>query len=398
MVFERNVQKKIMPFLGRDEALVLTGARQVGKTTIARQIFNTLPEGQKVWFDFENPLDIKVFEDVDYADIYKRIIDTGVNREKRVYVFIDEIQYFPEITRIMKYLIDHYQVKFCVTCSSSFYMRNLFPESLSGKKFLFTITPLAFNEFLRFKGVKGTTYSLYEEVPNDICTYERFDEYYQEYLEYGGFPEVVLEQSVIEKKMILRNIFSSYFQKDVSNFGGFKNVSEVRDLILLVMQRVGQKIDVTKLASTLGVTRNRVYEYLYFLEQTFFITLLPQYSKSIDQSVAGGKKVFCVDSGMVNEIAQVSRGNLFENAVCNQLQAYIEDPVLNPIMYYQNRSSMEIDCVLDKSYALEVKLHAVPQDERRLARLAERTGIENYAVVSLAFAENLSFVRYPQDL
>ena len=116
-------------------ALLITGMRQVGKTTLMRQVFDEV-RGAKLWFDFDNPLDQKVFEDEDYRVVYKRLTDLQEKRG-RLSVFIDEIQNFPEITRIVKYLIDHYGVKFYLTGSSNFYLRNLFPESMAGRKFLY---------------------------------------------------------------------------------------------------------------------------------------------------------------------------------------------------------------------------------------------------------------------
>src|SRR3989344_8519054 len=140
---KRALFNKLIRYLDKKEALVITGMRQVGKTTLMRQLYDYISDREKLWFDFENPLDVKVFEDIDYNNIYKRLADlVGGAKNKKILVFIDEIQIFPEITKIIKYLLDHYQVKFIVTGSSNYYLKNLFPESLSERKFLFQLDPL----------------------------------------------------------------------------------------------------------------------------------------------------------------------------------------------------------------------------------------------------------------
>src|SRR3990172_5835385 len=146
---KRLLYYKLIKYLNHKNALLITGMRQVGKTTLMRQVFEDVGE-PKLWFDFDNPLDQKVFEDEDYKVIYKRLTNTG-KKSGMLSVFVDEIQNFPEITRVIKYLIDHHGIKFYLTGSSSFYLKNLFPESLSGRKFLYELPPLGFQEYLYFK-------------------------------------------------------------------------------------------------------------------------------------------------------------------------------------------------------------------------------------------------------
>src|SRR3989344_7596342 len=133
--------------LGHKNALVITGMRQVGKTTLMRQIYEEVAT-PKLWFDLDNPLDQKIFESINYAGIYQSLKIMAGSGDHRLTIFVDEAQNWPEITKIIKYFIDHYQSKFIVTGSSSFYLKNLFPESLSGRKFLYELPPIRFREFL----------------------------------------------------------------------------------------------------------------------------------------------------------------------------------------------------------------------------------------------------------
>jgi predicted AAA+ superfamily ATPase len=190
-------------------------------------------------------------------------------------VCIDEIQNFPEITKIIKYLIDHYSVKFIITGSSNFYLRNLFPESLSGRKFLYVLPVLSFSEFLHFNE-KLDNYDLEKNIETKLKRRSKYEiikqrELYDMYLEYGGFPEVVLSRDEETKSMIIKNIFASFFEKDIKVFSELKQIRELRDLILLLAPRNGNILDITKISSELGINRVKLYDYLEFLQGTFFM-------------------------------------------------------------------------------------------------------------------------------
>ena len=122
--------------------------------------------------------------------------------------------------------------------------------------------------------------------------YEKRSRYYDDYIEYGGFPEVALTKDTNTKKLVLKNIFASFFEKDIKVFTELKDVRELRDLILLLAPRNGNMVDVSKIASELGINRVKIYSYLEFLQGIFFLKLIPKYSKSVDKRVASGKKIY----------------------------------------------------------------------------------------------------------
>lgn len=384
---KRLIFNEIIAHISHKNALVITGMRQVGKTTLMRQIFEETESQAKLWFDFDNPLDQKMFEDIDYKNIHGRLREMTGGGNERLYVFIDEIQNFPEITRIIKYLIDHYQVKFIVTGSSSFYLKNLFPESLSGRKFLYHLTPIGFSEYLYFTGLtsekEAQARDIHERLNRkSIFAFKKYELPYEQYLEFGGFPEVVTTSDVSTKKQVLKNIFASFFEKDLKLLSGYKDMRELRDLILLLVPRVGTLLYITKLSSELGIDRPKMYSFLEFLQGTFFITLLSKFSKSIDRSVAGGRKVYFSDTGLLNSIGRVNEGQLFENAVINQLFHYGE------VAFYSERNAFEIDAVLNKEIAFEIKLHGTQSDYKKLVRHAGRIGFNETYVLSKTFSED----------
>jgi uncharacterized protein len=217
MIKKRKLFYQILPHLYHKNAIVITGMRQVGKTTLMKQLHNAW-EGARVWFDFDNPLDQLVFENIDYNAIYEELrVGAGARLDERFLVCLDEIQNFPEITRIIKYLIDHFGVKFIVTGSSNYYLRNLFPESLSGRKFLYVLPVLSYREVLYFhdKLPEAAMEVDLDEILNIKSKVQvlRNMDLYGNYLEFGGFPEVVLTDDAETRRMILKNILPLSLKK-----------------------------------------------------------------------------------------------------------------------------------------------------------------------------------------
>ena len=126
MLIERDLFLKIKPYLAASGAVVITGMRRVGKTTMLRQIMEEIKSENKVFLDMENPANRKYFEEDNYEKILNNLIFLGLNSGKRGYIFLDEIQFVKNIPSVVKYLSDHYKINFFLSGSLSFYLKNLF--------------------------------------------------------------------------------------------------------------------------------------------------------------------------------------------------------------------------------------------------------------------------------
>lgn len=389
MIFPRKIQKKLVGYIYSPEIIVVTGMRRVGKTTLYQSIFDSIESKNKAFFDMENPVVQKVFEETDYNNIAANLREYGILPDKKAFIFLDEIQAMPEIVKAVKYLYDHFGFKFFLTGSSSYYLKNLFPESLSGRKFVFELTPLDFEEFLIFKGAAKKE-SLETFLEKDKCKnyirYQKIKAFYEEYLNYGGFPQVVLENDTSKKNMHLQDIFKSYFEKDVRNLAKFREIHLFRDLLLLLMSRVSSKLDVTRIASELGTSRETVYSYLSFLQDTFFISLVQPFTKSADKLVSKAKKVYFCDTGFLKVFSRISEGHVFENAVYNNLRQYAE------IRYYQKGAGMEIDFILENKIAMEVKLRGINSDLIKLENIARKLGLREQYVITKEYVDAPGFI------
>ena len=218
--------------------------RQVGKTTVLKQIYAEIKNPYKLYLDLENVLNRKYFENDNYEAIYLSLCNlVGASSDDKIYLFLDEIQKVKNLPSIIKYLGDNHNLKFFLTGSVSFYLKNLFSESMAGRKFLFELTPLSFMEFLKFKNLK---YQIPQENKQiDKVFYQTIFPYYEEFVLYGGFPAVVLAKNQQEKEMRIGEIFASYYEKDVINFSDFRKNKVIRDLMLLLLARTGCRLDIS---------------------------------------------------------------------------------------------------------------------------------------------------------
>ena len=153
---------------------------------------------------------------------------------------------------------------------------------------------------------------------------------------------MVLKNSVQEKLMALDDIFTSFFQLEVMQLGDFRRNEVIRDLMLLLMQSTGSKIDIQKISRDLKISRPSIYDYIAFLEGTYFIKTIRPFSQGRSTEIRKMPKVYICDTGLVNQFAKIGAGHLFENSIFQNLRGKGE------LNYYQRKSGIEIDFIYDK--------------------------------------------------
>lgn len=379
MIIQRDIYTEIAPVLSSPEAIVITGMRRVGKTTLLKFIYDQVESPNKIYLDLENPRNQTYFQEVDYDAVKNNLQLLGLQKEGWATVFLDEIQWVKQLPSIVKYLMDTYQIKFILSGSSSFYLKNQFSESLAGRKYIFELYPLTFREFLRMKQAPiPSNRGAFDQA--SLAFYQTYKAYVDEYLQFGGFPGVAQKTTESEKKSALDDIFISYYQLEVLQLSDFRKSHKIRDLLFLLMGRVGSRLDVKKLTSTLGISRETVNEYLAFLEGTYFIKIVRPYTTSKDVEIRKAGKIYVCDTGLVRQFAQVDEGALFENAVYWNLRQK------GAVQYYQRKNGVEIDFVLNQRQAYEVKLHPVKEDMNKLQALGKDIGLEKTNIVGRDYA------------
>lgn len=177
--------------------------RRVGKITAVRYMLKQLTSSNYLYLDCER-IEIRVlFNVTNYEGIKSELELMGLDFSLPNIIALDEIQLVENLPSVIKYFYDTCGVKFIVTASSSYYMKNQFSESLAGRKRIFEIYPLSFSEFLDFKGLTPQGIAKYAWMPFDQAWYNRLSAAYAEYIRFGGFPEVVLEDKPADKGELL---------------------------------------------------------------------------------------------------------------------------------------------------------------------------------------------------
>ena len=260
-MYPRKIYHILEKHLENSQITVITGMRRTGKTVAVKYLMEKITSSNKLYIDLERLDSREIFAQKNYDAILNSFSQLGIDTTKKAYIFLDEIQLVKNIPSVIKYLSDTHQIKFIVTGSSSYYLKNLFSESLSGRKKIFEIFPLDFSEFLTFKGIAHKDEDFIEKKFNR-AEYERLQSYYEEYITYGGFPGVVKTKSVAEKKDMLFDILDSYIKLDIKVLADFRSLDKVDRLLKMLSQRVGTKLDYAKISRLSGLSRETVLNYI----------------------------------------------------------------------------------------------------------------------------------------
>ncbi|EKE00504.1 MAG: hypothetical protein ACD_22C00003G0005 [uncultured bacterium] len=374
MVYPRKIYSNLLSHAQTSPVTVLTGMRRTGKTTLVQQLLQDIPNKNSMYMDLQRPDNREIFQQKNYETIRDSFIAQGLTPNKTMVIALDEIQLAPDIPSAIKYLSDHHDIKFIVTGSSSYYLKNLFSESLSGRKKIFELYPLDFGEFLTFKEIPFSLTDLRESKFN-VLEYNRLSSYYEEYIRFGGFPQVVLAKSEAEKRDFLLDIMSSYVNIDIRSLADFSDERNLYTLAKLIAGRVGSRIDYTKLANLVGLSRPTITNYISFFEKTYLIRTVPVYTKSIDRETVKSRKLYFCDTGLANILADLSGGAQFENTLFNQLSR------TGQVQYFALKTGQEIDFILDENLAIEAKETPLDEDLAHLARMATQAQISKFKLV-----------------
>jgi predicted AAA+ superfamily ATPase len=374
-MFTRKIYPALESHLSKKQVTVITGLRRIGKSTAMKYLFDTSPLTNKVYIDLERLENQNVFLQNSYKDIERSIELLGFDFSQPGIIALDEIQMVKKSSSIIKALYDEFGTKFIVTGSSSFYLKNHFSESLAGRKRIFEMNPLDFEEFLLFKG-QNTQRIQKEKLKTFLPTfYDLYKTHYEEFIKYGGFPEVVLADNAADKIAYLKDILNAHIELDVKLLGDISSSDILYKLIFLLANRVGSKMDYTKIASLLGINRLKVKEYLLLLEYTYLIRTIKPFTKGIDKEITKQAKIYFTDTGLLQVCGQSSSGAIFENVIANQLAC------IGEVNYYEKSSGTEIDFILDKNSAIEVKETPSDFDVKNVFKRAKPLELDTSFVV-----------------
>lgn len=374
MFYKRKIYTELLSHAQTPLVTVLTGMRRTGKTTLVQKLLLDLPNKNSLYMDLQRPDNRELFSQKNYEAIRESFIAQGLSTDEPMIIALDEIQLAPESPSAIKYLSDHHKIKFIVTGSSSYYLKNLFSESLSGRKKLFELHPLDFGEFLTFKNISFSQTDWKKGLFN-VSEYNRLSSYYEEYIRFGGFPQVVLAQSESEKRDLLLDIMSSYVNIDIRSLADFSDERNLYSLAKLLAGRIGSRVEYSKLSRLTGISRPTVTNYISFFEKTYLINTVPVYTKSVNREIVKSRKLYFCDTGLANTLAELSSGAQFENTLFNQLAR------IGQIQYFALKTGHEIDFILDENLAIEAKETPLEGDLTHLTHMTTSIQIPDFRLV-----------------
>lgn len=374
-MFKRALYEELEAHLAEHAVTVIVGMRRTGKTTALKYLLEKVPHSNKIYLDLERIEYRRIFAHGSFTEMQADLEFLGLRFSEAAVIALDEVQLMPDVVSFIKYYHDHFPVKFLLSGSSSYYLRNRITESLSGRKRIFELYPLDFQEFLAFKGADASNLQSQRLQPFRPLVFSQYQHLYEEYIRYGGLPQVVLAETPRQKEQILQDILNSYLELDVKILSDFSVIDDLFRLVTLLASRIGNKLDYQKLSILLGLNRHKVRDYIQLFEATYFLHLVPPFSDNPDRSIALQPKVYLADNGLVHQLAQIGSGAAFENAVANQLIR------LGRLQYYQKKTGQEIDFILDQKTAIEVKETPGPFDVKSLRRRAALLGLSESIVV-----------------
>ncbi|MDQ7031091.1 MAG: ATP-binding protein [Desulfonauticus sp.] len=367
MFVERSLFKKILLWLDSPHILIIKGARRAGKTTLLKFIEEHLKkQGRKTAF---LPVDQYLFEPYfKTPQLFERYLrQEGLLGGERLYLFLDEVQYLSDPGLFLKILYDRLspELKIIVSGSSSLEISRT-KEFLTGRKVEFILERFSFLEFLWAvfpkELWKEAPFNSWDEIQEIFALYQKqLKECFVDYVTWGGYPEVVLTSLREQKETILREILSTYLQKDVAGFLNVGNISAFNHLVRILASQIGSLLNKSELADTLKIRFETVSRYLDILEGTFIFHLIRPYFSNVRKELSKNPKVYARDFGIIyfslrrifDAYEEVS-GHEVENFVFREL---MEQFSLEDIYFYRTRSGAEIDFLVfqEKIILLECK-------------------------------------------
>jgi len=403
-IIKRQIIDEIEQCLFIDSIVVLHGARQVGKTFIMRYLMALLKNKNEIvyYIDLEDSrFKAKLDEGVDaFIGILK---DEGLLTDsqagKKIFVFIDEIQYLKNPSSFMKLIADHHkEIKLIVSGSSSFDIKNKFKNSLVGRTINFEIFPLSFWEFLTFKN--------YHAIHGKIFTSIKINEMiglFDEYVIFGGYPAVALEPSIKIKEKLLQQIIDTYIKKDIGELGNIKEIDKFNKLVEALASQSGQMLNVAELSDTCDITKQTIEKYLFILENTYIVKLVRPYSRNLRSELFKTPKIYFYDTGLeqmlwLKSLPHEIIGHVFETSIFSEL---VKKFGHNNIYYWRTMDKKEIDFILkvkNSILPIEAKVNFAQFNKTAVNYFISHYKLKHYKIVGLKGVPKNEHYIYPWDL
>ena len=347
-----NLKKREIQLRDSSKIQTVIGARRVGKTYL---LFNKIKEleergikrKQIIYLNFENPVlnEISYKEIKDIIGLHWSVFPEIVNQ--KLYLFIDEPQSIVRWELAIRELYDNYNCCLFITGSSSKLLSKEIATSLRGRSITTILLPLSFKEFFEFKNVSLDINKISSKSKSKIINY------FEEFLQFGGYPEIVFEEYPNEKLKIIKDYFDMVIYKDLVERYNLKNINLIKWLINSLVNSVSKEASINKLylnlkSQGLKLSKNTLYEYFSILEDSFFVFPLRKFDYSCRNEGLSIPKIYLNDIGFLNLYSLKNLGQRLENIVFLNLIRQINNSPLTKINYWKHSSDKEVDFIISE--------------------------------------------------
>lgn len=331
------------------KVISIIGIRRSGKTTLTKQFLSEqikkgLSKNQTLYVNFEEPkfdpyLGLELLEEI-YSS-YKQIINT---EKKECYIILDEIQNVDKWEKWVRLMQEKREnCNIIITGSSSKMLSSEIATVLTGRTIKMLIYPLSFSEFITFKNLEIRSKSDLAIKKEEILSY------LEEYIKYGGFPEIINEKEE-SKSIILKNYFEDIIYKDIVKRYYIKDSTQAKIAAEISINNLASLISANKLRNILveilkkKISPNKIVNFLNYFEESQLIFQLSRFSHKIKEQKLYPKKIYCIDTGLANSVtirSSEDKGKLYENIVAIELKRRGKE-----IYYWRNEKNLEVDFLI----------------------------------------------------
>ena len=369
-MIKREIYERIKTKLFKGKAIILIGARQVGKTTLLQMFMDEYK-------------DSSLYLNCDEFDVREILRDATSTKLKAIFgdkklILIDKAQRVENIGLTIKIIVDvlkQYQV--IATSSSSIGLTEQVNEPLTGRKYEFALFPISWKEFVNHVG--------YLEANRDL----------ENRLIYGMYPEVILKAE--EQKQTIKNITQSYLFKDVFTYKDLKKPEVLEKLVKALALQIGNLVSYNEISQLLKVDVETVQRYIDILEKSYVIFRLPSFQRNIKNELSKSRKIYFYDLGVrnaiINNFLPLNRrtdvGSMWENfLIVERIKNNFNAEQFFNYYFWRTHQKQEIDFVEEREEELlAIEFSFNPNSKKRIPR----TFIENYPEAKTLIVDKSNF-------
>jgi len=377
----KGVSRELDVIRRKDRVISVIGPRRAGKTYYFYQLMEK-DRMNSLYLNFEDTrlMDVS-FKEI--RDLIRAYIEVAGKAPRCI--FFDEVQNVKNWELAIRELLDLQNYNMFVTGSSSKLLSREIATQLRGRTFSYLLLPFSFREFLKAKNAFAEKLTMDEAA--------KIRGYLKEYLEFGGFPEVVFEEN--EKERILKEYFEMILFRDIVERHKLKNISLARFLLSFLLQNFSKEISVNKVLKSLSSQRfgkNTLYSYIDKIQDSVALFVLNRFSLRVYQRESWPKKIYICDTGLT-KVVRFSEdiGKLMENCVFLELLRLTNKRAILEIYYWKNHEGDEVDFLLKEGVEIKELIqvtYASGRDEiedrevKSLLKASKETGCKNLGIIT----------------